>query len=564
MPSHSSFAIRAASGSLELVTPRLHGGADLWIEGQPFIIFGTPGEVSSAALIESNLGGSTNLHCLYREGTTLAHDWGERPPGIWHGPTVLPGGLTVTGAPAFIEVPDGLVHVIAPTTAGIAHWTGTARATPDFTDLAKPPLLIDWNAPVLFADPSAEAVALLHGSFQNIEAITRTGGDLSHWWQDNATGAWNGPFPAGSGATGQHCWFEGPDGNFEIIAPMASGGLGHWTRDNSDPELPWSGPVQFGEGAVTAVGCAADFEAVAVSAGKLFQYTLQDAVWSGPVQISPDPPDPAVAGASNVPWRAGMVGVHASLLRTGKVLLFGFGDENMEIAESRILNPATGAVSTPAGVVHHGGGHGPASTPHIFCSGHAFLADGRLLVTGGHHLDIKNLNVLDPVLEAWQMAGSMPESRWYPTCCPLPGGRVMTVGGTSGLGGTEQPVNNTLEIYAPSTGLGPQIPVPNPFSAHFDAAHAIMDTYPLVLLLPSGKVWVHSRYSSRFFDPTTNTWDSTDLRTAYAFGRTYPGQGNAILLPLRPEEDYRARILLTGGCGEAFDRLWWGVPAATE
>jgi hypothetical protein len=47
----------------------------------------------------------------------------------------------------------------------------------------------------------------------------------------------------------------GNKGNFELVTPMASGGLAHYWRNNDDPFLPWFGPIRFGQEA----GC---FEAV--------------------------------------------------------------------------------------------------------------------------------------------------------------------------------------------------------------------------------------------------------------------------------------------------------------
>src|SRR5215210_8173791 len=66
------------------------------------------------------------------------------------------------------------------------------------------------------------------------------------------------------------------------------------------------------------------------------------------------------------PFRA----VHANLLPTGNVLFwpaFAQGDN------PRVWNPATNLITTP-----------PKAGANIFCAGHAFLPDGRLLVAGGH------------------------------------------------------------------------------------------------------------------------------------------------------------------------------------
>src|SRR5437773_5873417 len=59
--------------------------------------------------------------------------------------------------------------------------------------------------------------------------------------------------------------------------------------------------------------------------------------------------------------------IHAHLLPTGKVMFWTRGDH------SQLWDPATNTVTSAAG-----------SGANIFCSGHSFLSDGKLLVSGGH------------------------------------------------------------------------------------------------------------------------------------------------------------------------------------
>jgi hypothetical protein len=68
----------------------------------------------------------------------------------------------------------------------------------------------------------------------------------------------------------------------------------------------------------------------------------------------------------------------------------------------------------------------------VFCSGHSFLADGQLLVTGGHLNDERGLpdaNIFDPRANTWTPVQPMHWGRWYPTNTTLPNGDIVTLAG---------------------------------------------------------------------------------------------------------------------------------------
>src|SRR5256885_1236261 len=65
--------------------------------------------------------------------------------------------------------------------------------------------------------------------------------------------------------------------------------------------------------------------------------------------------------------------VHAALLPNGKVWYDSYYDESLQ---PRIWDPKTNAIVNTAPISYR-----------IFCQGHSFLADGRLLSTGGHITD---------------------------------------------------------------------------------------------------------------------------------------------------------------------------------
>jgi hypothetical protein len=91
----------------------------------------------------------------------------------------------------------------------------------------------------------------------------------------------------------------------------------------------------------------------------------------------------------------------------------------------------------------------------LFCSGHAFMADGRLMVAGGHKQDDKGIdvtNIFDPAAKSF--ASGVPKmafGRWYPTVTELADGRMLTMAGRDSAGN----VVTTPEIWENSSMAAP-------------------------------------------------------------------------------------------------------------
>jgi hypothetical protein len=123
-----------------------------------------------------------------------------------------------------------------------------------------------------------------------------------------------------------------------------------------------------------------------------------------------------------VPWD--IVPLHMSLLPTGKLLAWGREEMDGSMGHPRLWDPATEAPTAARMIM---------ADTMLFCAGHALMADGRLMVSGGHKADDRGLdvtNIFDPVSETWT-AGlpKMAHGRWYPTVTTLPNGEVVTVAG---------------------------------------------------------------------------------------------------------------------------------------
>jgi Domain of unknown function (DUF1929) len=579
---HSTFFVQSTHGGVgnfEVVTPRLAGGgaAHFWRDNDAALLpwipsgiaFGSGDDVYSVSIVHGNFGLVGNVEGVALEGSQLVHHWRDDGGSWrWQARTLLPGGVPVVESVAMVQSSHGSMgnyEVVAPVAAagggGLAHW---ARDNDAFG--------LPWSAPTSFGAGAVNAVGMLQSNFGptgNLELVVRSGDHFEHYFRDDgATWAWHGPKPiAGTtGVWGQHAVLQGSlggVGNFELVTPMAGGGLAHWWRDNDDPLLPWHGPTLFGFGVVDAVGLfqsnfgGGNLEVVARMGAGLVHYwrNSETGEWVGPLPVFDDTPlDPVTAGASSVDYKPPIVAIHAALARTGRLAMWGNTDFDAAAGLEAVLNLETGAVAIPA--QHH----------HLFCSGHAALPDGRVVIMGGHMHGVTGVHVFHPTTDSFEHVTDMAAGRWYPTCTALPNGHVLTISGTMGSGGPVSPtapVNNSLQMFDPVGGLQPSLPLPSPFSSFFPPEFPTIDLYPFVYVLPSGALMVLSRNATRFYDWITGVWSPVELPLVYPHSRTYPGQASSVLLPLRPSDTppYRARVLVVGGGGADPQDLQVSTPA---
>ena len=559
----SSFFIQTAASGYVAVTPRIGGGVDGYRKpagaswSGPQLLLGSREDVLGVALIESTYG---NLEMVVLESGRLSHYY--NPPGKrWFATGSLPGNQRVYAGPAFIQNQlaspgnPGNFEVLAVVEQGLAHW---------YRDNST----VTWAGPQVIYAGDFRAVSLMQTNYPGnpLEAVALRGSQLVHLYRDPNTMVWSllGMPPAGGvvGAPGVIQSNHGQQGNFEVAAPVAGGGLAHYWRDNDGGNV-WHGPtwiggppaiaaalIQDSQGRLEAVGLGPDFA--------LSRFVRDDGMtWKWmPADIGGRLPCPAsLGGQAMLPLDLGIVGIHAAALRTGKVVYFAFSDQDAMIGVSRVFEPAHGTVSEPAG----GGNQ--------FCSGHAFLPDGKLVVFGGHdpEAERRSLHVFDPDQESWTREPDMPRGRWYPTATALPDGRLMVISGalTAGVPMSGAAVNNSLAFYDGAKPFGQrmsaEIPLPSPWAQSF-AAFGAIDLYPFVFVLPSGQLMVHSRNTTRLYDTASNQW-GPEMVAVSAHSRTYPGEGSAVLLPLSPANGYRPRVLVLGGGGADPSQLTADTPA---
>jgi hypothetical protein len=244
-------------------------------------------------------------------------------------------------------------------------------------------------------------------------------------------------------------------------------------------------------------------------------------------------PAEATSGKWDPPLDWAIVPLHAHLLPTGKVLAWGKFESNGSMAMPRLWDPAAGAPNTAQLI---------KVDTMLFCSGHAFLPDGRLMVSGGHKADDRGLdvtNIFDPVSETWASGlPKMAKGRWYPTVTTLSDGRMLTMAGRD----TTSSVVTTPEIWENNRWV------------QLTGSALSLPYYPRNFVAPNGKVfYAGERVMSRWFSPDAvnakgrGTWSwSSSLNHVWLFNRDY---GSAVMYET-------GKILYAGGGGYPK----WGSP----
>jgi hypothetical protein len=264
-------------GNFELVTPLYSGGlahysrvnidpALPWYGPETFGI--DVGLFDAVTMIQSNftMGGPGNLEVIALWSGRLLSFWREDvPPYIWHGPfefpISLPGSGTMLGNPSMIQGrfgKRGNFELVTPLAAG-----GLAHCWRDNDDPN-----LTWHGPTIFAQDIGvfDAATMIQSDFVSpggagkLEVVARWGGLLFYYSrQDVPPWQWSEPFLLPLSAPGQNDRLVsgypsliesrfGPilNGYFQVVTPLAAGGLAHYTRDNNTAGLPWRGPEIFG------------------------------------------------------------------------------------------------------------------------------------------------------------------------------------------------------------------------------------------------------------------------------------------------------------------------------
>jgi galactose oxidase len=232
---------------------------------------------------------------------------------------------------------------------------------------------------------------------------------------------------------------------------------------------------------------AVENQALACPLDRLFQPQATVGQWTSPF-----------------PWPH--VAVHLHLLPSGQVLSWG------RQGAPQVYDPATTTFREV-----------PSAT-NVFCAGHTFLSDGRLLVTGGHQGDrrgVRDANLFDHGTHSWFSVPQMSYARWYPTNTTLPNGEVLSLAGTNEEGEDVE----TPEVWNGSSWR------------RLTGARRALPYYPRTFVAPNGLVFYAGELAqSAYLDPSgAGTW--TPLATSSYGRRDY---GSAVMYA-------PGRVMIVGG-----------------
>jgi hypothetical protein len=194
------------------------------------------------------------------------------------------------------------------------------------------------------------------------------------------------------------------------------------------------------------------------------------------------PPSSVGAWSSVYAWPN--VAIHLHVLPDGHVLTFADDDNpNYLINGARLAGSTkTFVVDIPSGGVPGTVVSIPNTRTNMFCSGHSFLYDGRLLVIGGHlgrdgwgepHTDIFDYRDL----YSWSAGDDMFEGRWYPSGCQLANGDILAISGTQDTFATSSAIPEVWSATHPNGWR------------QLTSAQRVLAYYPFTFLAPDGRVF---------------------------------------------------------------------------
>jgi hypothetical protein len=229
---------------------------------------------------------------------------------------------------------------------------------------------------------------------------------------------------------------------------------------------------------------------------------------------------PNVVGQWSAPELLDTVPVHISVLPDGRLLYWGRDKNATDSYDvgggcwTYTWNPTTKAKLTIRN-----------NTSNLFCSGHSFLPDGRLLVAGGHNrydpapdregIGETDINIFDYRTNSWTLAAQMPRGRWYPSTVTMANGETGIFAGSYWDGTSMRVLPDGRSVPSVLSNTKPDMYTLQGSVRQFTAT-AALPVYPYLHLAPNGQVFLAGPgpNRSRYFDPNGNAGAGQFLSSA--------------------------------------------------
>ncbi|HEV7670457.1 MAG TPA: galactose oxidase-like domain-containing protein [Thermoanaerobaculia bacterium] len=359
-------------------------------------------------------------------------------------------------------------------------------------------------------------------------------------------------------AAGSNTAGEAGPALLEIVRSGGSGGTvtvqystANGTAQAGSDYAATSGTLTFAPGETRKVWSVPILNNATPESAETFSATLSNPA-GGAVLGSPqsstitiiDDDTPSTSGQWGPVVALPVVPIHMHLLSNGKVMFWDRHDHDAGWdGDPRLFDPTTGGVT-------------PLALPgyDLFCGGHAFTDDGKLLVTGGHIADgvgeIK-ATLYNPVTNSWSRQSDMNAGRWYPTNTTLANGDVLVLAGTT-TSTTE--VNHLPQVWQAASGTWRNLT-----TALQGNWPDWADFYPFLYQAPNGKVFAAGpQQTSRYLDTSgTGAWSDVALSSLayrdYGSSVLY-GDGKVLIVGGNPRDpDTVSPTILPSATAEVID-----------
>jgi uncharacterized repeat protein (TIGR01451 family) len=468
--------------------------------GNFLIVTGTAARPASNVSVSDSLGNSYSVAIGPVTDTTQ-----NVTLYIWYVPACKGGANTVTIVPsgtAALEIHvsewSGLATTSPLDVTSFATGTGTSVSSGSKTTTSNGELIFGYGWVLNTATPGSgfTAMSLVNGDLDEYQIQPFAGSAAATFTQ--ASGTWAAlmaTFKSQASVTGPNVSMTSPAPNATVTANSTV------SATASDMSSSITG-VQFqldgsNLGArVTVPPYSLTWNTTTATAGV---HTLSATVFdsaglsanAAPITVTVDNSgNAAIVGSWSTPVTIPTVAVNLLLLKNNTLLFYE--DGSSATVWDYVANKFTNF---------------PTSTD-LFCSGHALMADGRVLAVGGYGqssstIGIANAEIFDPSSNTWTAVPPMAFRRWYPTATTLSDGRILV---TAGWQTTTHTNVGIPEIYDPVANTWSQLTnANNPF-----------ETYPFMFLLSDGRI-IHTggtefATDTDVLDINAQTWTVVDSR----------------------------------------------------